>query len=42
MIIQINTSQSRGVKMISALQLIKDLSHDEPTLAAIVVVKEGS
>ena len=37
-----NSYQPRGMTMMSELQLIRDLSHDEPTLAAVVVVEEGS
>ena len=41
MIIQTN-SQPKGVKIMSTLQLRKDLTHDESTLVAIATVKEGS
>ena len=41
-IIQKNTRQPKGAKLMSTLQLERDLSHDEPTFAAIVIVEEGS
>ena len=41
-IIQTNIHQPRGVKMMTIVQLRKNLSHDESTLAAIVVFEKGS
>jgi len=41
-IIQKNIHQPRGLKMMSILQLRKNHSHDESTLAAIVVIEKGS
>lgn len=40
-IIQTNFHQPRGVKMMTIVQLRKNLRHDESTLAAIVVFEKG-
>ena len=40
-IIQTNIHQPRGVKMMTIVQLRKNLRHDESTLAAIVVFEKG-
>ena len=40
-IIQTNIHQPRGVKMMTIVQLRKNLSHDESTLATIVVFEKG-
>ena len=39
-IIQTNIHQPRGVKMMTIVQLRKNLSHDESTLAVIVVFEK--
>ena len=40
-IIQTKALQLKGMKMMSALQLKNDLTHDEPTLADIAVVERS-